>query len=184
MHEVKSRDVERTMLVGLERGGHQRWEVRDSLEELGELARSAGADVVESVSQKLPQPAPNFFIGRGQAEEIAQVCTKKDVQTVIFDDDLSPAQARNLERVFNCKVLDRTELILDIFAQRAHTREGKLQIELAQLQYLLPRLTRMWTHLSRQSGGIGMRGPGETQLEVDRRRVQEKIARLTREIDE
>jgi GTP-binding protein HflX len=184
MHEVRSRDVERAMLVGLERGGHQRWEVKDSLEELGELARSAGAEVVESVSQKLPQPTPNFFIGKGKAEEIAQVCTSKDVQTVIFDDDLSPAQARNLERVFNCKVLDRTELILDIFAQRAQTREGKLQIELAQLQYLLPRLTRLWTHLSRQSGGIGMRGPGETQLEVDRRRVQEKIARLTREIAE
>lgn len=184
MHEVRSRAVERALLVGLERGGHQRWEVKDSLEELGELARSAGAEVVESMAQKLPQPTPNFFIGRGKAEEIAQICSQKDVATVIFDDDLSPAQARNLERIFNCKVLDRTELILDIFAQRAHTREGKLQIELAQLQYLLPRLTRLWTHLSRQSGGIGMRGPGETQLEVDRRRVQEKIARLTREIGE
>lgn len=184
MHEVKSRDAERALLVGLERGGHQRWEVKDSLDELGELARSAGAEVVETVTQKLPHPTPNFFIGKGKAEEIAQVCTSKDVQTVIFDDDLSPAQARNLELVFNCKVLDRTELILDIFAQRAQTREGKLQIELAQLQYLLPRLTRMWTHLSRQSGGIGTRGPGETQLEVDRRRVQEKIARLTREIGE
>jgi len=184
MHEVKNRDTERAVLVGLERGAQQRWDVRDSLEELSELARSAGAEVVDSVAQRLPQPTPNFFIGKGKAEEIAQICGKKGVQTVIFDDDLSPAQARNLERVFDCKVLDRTELILDIFAQRAQTREGKLQIELAQLQYLLPRLTRMWTHLSRQSGGIGMRGPGETQLEVDRRRVQEKIARLTREIEE
>src|ERR1043166_8168005 len=184
MHVVKTRETERALLVGLERGGHQRWEIKDSLEELNELARTAGAEVVDTVIQRLPQPTPNFFIGKGKAEEIAQVCNKHDVVTVIFDDDLSPAQSRNLERVFNCKIIDRTELILDIFAQRAHTREGKLQIELAQLQYLLPRLTRLWTHLSRQSGGIGTRGPGETQLEVDRRRVQEKIARLTREIAE
>ena len=184
MHEVKSRDTERALLVGLERGGHSHWEIKDSLEELGELARSAGAEVVDSITQRLPQPTPNFFIGKGKAEQIAQLCNRHDVQTVIFDDDLSPAQSRNLERILNCKIVDRTELILDIFAQRAHTREGKLQIELAQLQYLLPRLTRMWTHLSRQSGGIGTRGPGETQLEVDRRRVQEKIARLAREIAE
>ena len=106
------------------------------------------------------------------------------VDTVIFDDELSPAQTRNLERLFDCKVLDRTALILDIFAQRARTREGKMQIEMAQLQHILPRLTRMWTHLSRQKGGIGMRGDGESQLEVDRRRIQERIARLRRELEE
>ena len=184
MHQVRSRARERVLLVALERGGHQRWETQDSLDELGELARSAGAEVVETIIQKLPHPTPNFFIGKGKAEEIAVSCGKQEIQTVIFDDDLSPAQSRNLEVAFNCKILDRTELILDIFAQRAQTREGKLQIELAQLQYLLPRLTRMWSHLSRQSGGIGTRGPGETQLEVDRRRVQERIARLTREIGE
>lgn len=184
MYEVKTRVAERAVLVGLERAGIHRWDVRDSLEELGELARSAGAEVVDSIRQQLPQPTPNFFIGRGKAEELAQQCHRKDVGTVIFDDDLSPAQSRNLENLLNCKVIDRTELILDIFAQRARTREGKLQIELAQLQYLLPRLTRMWTHLSRQTGGIGTRGPGETQLEVDRRRVQERIARLSREIEE
>src|SRR5208283_1540494 len=116
-------------------------------------------------------------------DEFARHCRGKDVDTVIFDDELSPAQSRNLERVFDCKVLDRTSLILDIFAQRARTKEGKLQIELAQLQHLLPRLTRFWGHLSRQKGGIGMRGDGETQLETDRRRVQDRIARIARELE-
>ena len=120
----------------------------------------------------------------GQGERTGELCKKENVGTVIFNDELSPAQSRNLEKVFERKILDRTQLILDIFAQRAKSKDGKLQIELAQLQYLLPRLTGMWTHLSRQSGGIGMRGPGETQLEVDRRRVTEKIARLSRELDE
>jgi GTP-binding protein HflX len=116
------------------------------------------------------------YIGSGKAAELSVAAKGKKADTIIFDDELSPAQARNLEGIFSCKVLDRTQLILDIFAQRAKSREGKLQIELAQLVYLLPRLTGMWTHLSRQSGGIGMRGPGETQLEVDRRRVQRLVA--------
>ena len=134
--------------------------------------------------QKLAAPCAGTFIGKGKADEFAQRCRHADVDTVIFDDELSPAQSRNLEKVFNCKVLDRTTLILDIFAQRARTREGKLQIELAQLQHLLPRLTRFWGHLSRQKGGIGMRGgEGETQLETDRRRVQDRIARITRELE-
>ena len=134
--------------------------------------------------QKLAAPCATTFIGKGKADEFAEHCRRADVDTVIFDDELSPAQSRNLERVFNCKVLDRTSLILDIFAQRARTREGKLQIELAQLQHLLPRLTRFWGHLSRQKGGIGMRGgEGETQLETDRRRVQDRIARITRELE-
>jgi GTPase len=124
------------------------------------------------------------FIGRGKADEFAGQCRRGQVDTVIFDDELSPAQSRNLERLFECKVLDRTALILDIFAQRARTREGKLQVELAQLQHLLPRLTRFWGHLSRQKGGIGMRGDGETQLETDRRRVQDRIARISRELEE
>src|SRR5271156_688363 len=120
------------------------------------------------------------FIGKGKAEEFSRFCKSQAVDTVIFDDELSPAQSRNLEKVFQCKILDRTALILDIFAQRARTREGKLQIELAQLQHLLPRLTRFWGHLSRQSGGIGMRGgEGESQLETDRRRVQERIEKIT-----
>ncbi|MFM8886096.1 MAG: GTPase HflX, partial [Chthoniobacterales bacterium] len=116
-----------------------------------------------------------MLIGKGKAEEVAARCTETGAGSIIFDDELSPAQGRNLEEVTSKKILDRTQLILDIFARRARSREGRLQIELAQLQYLLPRLTRMWTHLSRQTGGIGTRGPGETQLEVDRRRVQERI---------
>jgi GTP-binding protein HflX len=129
-------------------------------------------------------PCAATYIGKGKADEFARQCHSADVDTVIFDDELSPAQSRNLEEAFNCKVLDRTSLILDIFAQRARTREGKLQIELAQLQHLLPRLTRFWGHLSRQKGGIGMRGgEGETQLETDRRRVQDRIARISRELE-
>lgn len=156
--------------------------MRESLEELSELAATAGGEVVGNGTQKLESPVAGTFIGSGKADEFAQHCRQQDVDTVIFDDDLSPAQSRNLERVFECKVLDRTSLILDIFAQRARTKEGKLQIELAQLQHLLPRLTRYWGHLSRQKGGIGMRGDGETQLETDRRRVQDRIARIAREL--
>jgi len=140
--------------------------------------------VVGEGSQKLVAPCAATFIGKGKADEFAAHCKRADVDTVIFDDELSPAQSRNLEKVFNCKILDRTSLILDIFAQRARTREGKLQIELAQLRHLLPRLTRFWGHLSRQAGGIGMRGgEGETQLETDRRRVQDRIARLLRDLE-
>ncbi len=159
------------------------WELRDSLAELSELANTAGAEVVGDGIQKMAAPCASTFIGKGKADEFAQHCRRADVDTVIFDDELSPAQSRNLEEVFNCKILDRTALILDIFAQRARTREGKLQIELAQLQHLLPRLTRFWGHLSRQQGGIGMRGgEGETQLETDRRRVQDRIARISRDL--
>jgi GTP-binding protein HflX len=156
----------------------------DSLEELSQLAATAGAEVIGEGVQKLAAPCASTFIGKGKADQFAEHCRRGDVDTVIFDDELSPAQSRNLEKVFNCKILDRTSLILDIFAQRARTREGKLQIELAQLQHLLPRLTRFWGHLSRQKGGIGMRGgEGETQLETDRRRVQDRIARISRELE-
>ena len=156
----------------------------DSLEELAELATTAGGEVVGDGLQKLAAPCAGTFIGKGKADEFALHCRRADIDTVIFDEELSPAQSRNLERVFNCKILDRTSLILDIFAQRARTREGKLQIELAQLQHLLPRLTRFWGHLSRQKGGIGMRGgEGETQLETDRRRVQDRIARISRDLE-
>src|SRR5690242_21445715 len=175
---------ERALLIGLEKQGVSKWDLRDSLDELRELANSAGAEVVDTVTQKLRKPTAPYYIGRGKAESIKDSCRDQRVTSVIFDDELSPAQGRNLENLFARKVLDRTQLILDIFAQRARSREGRLQIELAQLQYLLPRLTRMRTHLSRQSGGIGTRGPGETQLEVDRRRVQERIARLERDLEE
>jgi GTP-binding protein HflX len=174
---------ERALLIGLEKEGVSKWDLQDSLDELRELANSAGAEVIDTVTQKLQKPTAPYYIGRGKAESIKDSCQDRQVTSVIFDDELSPAQGRNLENLFARKVLDRTQLILDIFAQRARSREGRLQIELAQLQYLLPRLTRMWHHLSRQTGGIGTRGPGETQLEVDRRRVQERIARLERELE-
>jgi len=181
--ETRNRRTERVFLVGVELKARNGWELRDSLAELSELANTAGAEVVGDGIQKMAAPCASTFIGKGKADEFAQHCRRADVDTVIFDDELSPAQSRNLEEVFNCKILDRTALILDIFAQRARTREGKLQIELAQLQHLLPRLTRFWGHLSRQQGGIGMRGgEGETQLETDRRRVQDRIARISRDL--
>lgn len=178
------RATEKTILVGLEHDGVTKWDLEESLNELRELAATAGATVVDIVTQKLPHPTAPYYIGKGKAEEVAVLCTETGAGSIIFDDELSPAQGRNLETITSKKILDRTQLILDIFARRARSREGRLQIELAQLQYLLPRLTRMWTHLSRQTGGIGTRGPGETQLEVDRRRVQERIARLQKDLEE
>jgi GTP-binding protein HflX len=174
---------ERAILIGLEKDGVSKWDLLDSMAELAELANSAGADVVDTVTQKLQRPTAPYYIGKGKAELLKDSIQDRQVTSIIFDDELSPAQGRNLETLLARKVIDRTQLILDIFAQRARSREGRLQIELAQLQYLLPRLTRMWDHLSRQTGGIGTRGPGETQLEVDRRRVQERIARLERELE-
>src|ERR1700739_239275 len=184
MIEIRPKKThERALLIGLEKQGVSKWDLRDSLEELAELANSAGAEVVDTVTQKLEKPTAPYYIGKGKAESLKPALQERQVTSVIFDDELSPAQGRNLENLLARKVLDRTQLILDIFAQRARSREGRLQIELAQLQYLLPRLTRMWHHLSRQTGGIGTRGPGETQLEVDRRRVQERIARLQRDLE-
>jgi GTP-binding protein HflX len=183
--ETRNRRTERVFLVGVELKTRQSRGVDDSLTELAELATTAGGEVIGDGIQKLATPCGATYIGKGKAEEFAKYCQGADVDTVIFDDELSPAQSRNLEKAFNCKILDRTSLILDIFAHRARTREGKLQIELAQLQHLLPRLTRFWGHLTRQKGGIGMRsGEGETQLETDRRRVQDRIARIQRELEE
>jgi len=182
--ETRNRKTERVFLVGAELKARTGWEIRDSLDELSELATTAGAQVVGDGIQKMAAPCAATYIGKGKAGEFSEICREAEVDTVIFDDELTPAQSRNLEKMFNCKVLDRTSLILDIFAQRARTREGKMQIELAQLQHLLPRLTRFWGHLSRQKGGIGMRGgEGETQLETDRRRVQDRIARITRDLE-
>lgn len=176
---------ERAFLIGAQFRSHSAWEIKDSLEELAQLATTAGATIVGDGFQKLDSPHAGTFIGKGKAEDFAEQCKIDEVDTVIFDEELSPGQARNLERIFGCKILDRTSLILDIFAQRAQTREGKLQVELAQLKYLLPRLTRFWTHLSRQKGGIGMRGgDGESQLEVDRRKVSERIQKLTEELEQ
>jgi GTP-binding protein HflX len=172
-------------LVGVELDRDGSIHADDSLEELKALAQSAGATVTATVRQRLKEIDPRTFIGRGKTAEARSLAHDSGASLAIFDDALSPAQARNLERELNLRVIDRSQLILDIFAQRARTLEGKLQVEIAQLSYLQPRLTRQWTHLSRQTGGagssggrIGTRGPGETQLEVDRRRVRERLARL------
>jgi GTP-binding protein HflX len=182
--ETRNTRTERVFLVAIELKSQKSWETKESLEELSELAATAGGEVIGQGTQKLETPNAATFIGKGKAEEFAAYCRENNVDTVIFDDELSPAQSRNLEKILEVKVLDRTALILDIFAQRARTREGKMQIELAQLRHLLPRLTRFWGHLSRQSGGIGMRGgEGESQLEVDRRKVQERIEKITHDLD-
>ena len=181
---AKSQRKERVLLVGVQFPHSNAWEVEDHLHELRLLAESAGAEVVDQLIVKREAPNPALYIGKGKSEEIAAFMEENDVDTAILDDELNPAQQRNLDEVTQRKVIDRTELIMGIFAQRAKTKEAKIQIELAQLQYLLPRLTRMWTHLSKQFGGIGTKGPGETQLEVDRRRIREKIHALSREIKE
>jgi GTP-binding protein HflX len=155
-----------------------------SLGELERLADTAGVAVVGETLQTVRRIMPATFIGSGKVEDVKQLISARGASVAIFDDALSPAQQRNLERALTVKVIDRSQLILDIFAQRAHSLAGKLQVELAQLQYLLPRLTRQWQHLSRLGGGVGTRGPGETQLEVDRRRVRERIASLRRRLDE
>jgi GTP-binding protein HflX len=156
----------------------------DSLTELALLVQTAGAEIADTLRQRRNSVNPGTFVSRGKLSELESLTGNGDVDLVIFDDDLSPAQVKNLEDRLEKKVLDRSELILAIFAEHARTRESRLQVELAQLEYLLPRLTRMWGHLSRQQGGIGTRGPGETQLEVDRRRVREKIAFLRRKLAE
>jgi GTP-binding protein HflX len=176
--------TERAFLIGVdwERDG---WDIGSSMAELAQLARSAGLAVVGMLTQRLPHPHQSHYLGAGKLEELKarQAITPYDV--ILVNDELSPAQLRTLEDELGVKVIDRTALILDIFARRAQTREGRLQVELAQLEYRLPRLTRMWTHLSRQAvGGVGLRGPGETQLEIDRRRARQRITQLRREIAE
>lgn len=174
---------EKAVLVGLLLPGLDRRDVEDSLEELRQLARTAGALVEYTEITKREAPTANYYIGEGKAEEIAKLCQNKGLDLVIFDDDLSPAQVKNLQNLFDVKVIDRTELILDIFAIHARSSEGKIQVQLAQLQYMLPRLVHAWTHLSRQYGGIGTRrGPGERQLELDRRRIRQQITKLSREL--
>ena len=154
----------------------------DELQEFKELAASAGAEAVALIGGSRQQPDPHLFVGRGKADEIKQAVMAQEAELVIYDHSLSPSQERNLEREFACRVVDRTGLILDIFAQRARTFEGKLQVELAQLQHLSTRLVRGWTHLERQKGGIGLRGPGETQLETDRRLLNQRIDQIKRRL--
>ena len=173
---------ERAILVGVVNPEGRRSRPDDTLEELALLADSAGADVIHRFMQARQRLDPTYFIGKGKAEELAWLVQEKNIQIVIFDDDLSPVQARNLENLVNCKIVDRSGIILDIFASRARTREAKTQVELAQLQYLLPRLTRQWTHLSKQFGGIGTKGPGETQIETDRRVIRTRISHLRKKL--
>lgn len=184
MIEIKKELVprEKALLVGLEFPRSDRWEMHDSLAELSQLAVTAGVSVAGENISRRSNPNPGTYIGRGKAEEIAARVREEAIDVVIFDDDLTPVQLRNLQDMTGVKVLDRTELILDIFAHRARTREARHQIELAQLHYLLPRLIGKGIILSRLGGGIGTRGPGETKLEVDRRRIRERIHRLGKEL--
>jgi GTP-binding protein HflX len=195
-HQIVNFESERAFLVGaMVKGEHPLLSTDDSLTELGLLADTAGMQVVGQASQQVSRIDPATFIGSGKLDEIRDQLTQLDAKVVIFDDELSPRHQRELEKRFgeNIKVLDRSALILDIFAQHAHTREGALQVELAQYEYRLPRLTRQWTHLARQAGGggarggsagVGLRGPGETQLEVDRREISRKITKLKRDLEQ
>jgi GTP-binding protein HflX len=174
--------VQRAMLVGTGYGAATVEEAEDSLAELARLAETAGAEPVETVLQRRDRPDPATYIGKGKAEELRDRANADDVDVVIFDDELTPAQQRNLEKVFSCDVVDRVALILDIFAQHATTQEGRVQVELAQLRYRLPRLRGRGLQLSQQGAGIGTRGPGETQLEVDRRRILRRVQKLERDL--
>ncbi|MBN2184430.1 MAG: GTPase HflX [Candidatus Krumholzibacteriota bacterium] len=174
---------ERACLVGVKLPGATYEQEKENLQELGQLASTAGAEVVETIIQQRTRVDGATYIGKGKIEDIERLVQDKGLNLVVFDDDLSPAQARNIENLVKVNVIDRTELILDIFSRRARTRQAKLQVEIAQLNYALPRLKRLWDHLSRQAGGIGTRGPGETQLEVDRRRVRERILFLKKELE-
>ena len=173
---------EKAILVGIVYPGQDESEVYDFLEELAFLTETAGAVPVKRFIQKLEAPNPKTFVGTGKIEEIAAFVQGNKIDIVIFDDELSPSQLRNIEKELGCRILDRTNLILDIFAGRARTSYARTQVELAQYQYLLPRLTRMWTHLERQRGGIGLRGPGETEIETDRRIIRDKISRLKEQL--
>ncbi len=174
--------IEKAILVGLITRDQDEKQAREYLDELSFLADTAGAVVLKKFIQRIDFPNPVTFVGQGKLEEISEYVKMVGADTAIFDDELSPTQIRNIEKVLECKVLDRTNLILDIFARRAKTAHARTQVELAQYQYLLPRLTRMWTHLERQRGGIGLRGPGETQIETDRRIILDKIAWLKEQL--
>ena len=182
MIEKKSIDYEKAVLIGIINKDQNEEKVKEYLDELEFLTYTAGGDVVKRFTQKMEMPNPKTFIGSGKMEDVRQFIEDNDVGTAIFDDELSAAQERNISKILNCKVLDRTNLILDIFAQRAQTSYARTQVELAQCEYLLPRLRGMWTHLERQKGGIGMRGPGETEIETDRRIVRDKISLLKQRI--
>ncbi len=188
MIEKKSLSIkeepEKTVLVGLSLSKDSKEKVHEYLDELEFLVETAGGEVLDRFIQNLDYPNPKTYVGSGKLEEIEQYVKAAEVDMVVFDDELSPSQIRNLEKTLDAKVLDRTNLILDIFAKRARTAHAKVQVELAQYQYLLPRLTGMWTHLERQRGGIGLRGPGETEIETDRRIIRDKIALLKKKLEQ
>jgi GTPase len=183
MIELAQAGKEKCILVGMPSRFTSKTEVDESLTELALLADTAGAEVVGRITQDRDHPEPATFIGKGKVEELHKRLQEEKIPLVIFDDDLTPAQVRNLESLLECKVVDRSGLILDIFATRAKSSEAKTQVELAQLEYLLPRLTRQWTHLSKQFGGIGTKGPGETQIETDRRLIRTRIGHLKEKLD-
>ena len=174
--------LERAILIGILYPGQDEREAGDFLDELAFLTETAGAEPVNRFLQRLDFPNPRTFVGSGKVEEIADFVKENNIDIAIFDDELSPSQLRNIEKVLGCRILDRTNLILDIFAGRARTSHARTQVELAQYQYLLPRLTGMWTHLERQRGGIGLRGPGETEIETDRRIIRDKISLLKEQL--
>ncbi|MFZ8960253.1 MAG: GTPase HflX [Flavobacteriaceae bacterium] len=182
MIEEKSLEVEKTVLVGIINSHQDAEKSKEYLDELAFLAYTAGGEVMQRFTQKIELPNPKTFIGTGKIEALATYVHENDISTVIFDDELTPAQQGNIEKMLKIKVLDRTGLILDIFAQRAQTSYARTQVELAQYEYLLPRLKGLWTHLERQRGGIGMRGPGETEIETDRRIVRDKISLLKKKL--
>lgn len=173
---------EKAILVGINFPGQDESEVDDFLDELAFLAKTAGADPVRKFTQKLGHPDPRTFVGSGKISEISHFVKENEIDIAVFDDELSPSQIRNIESELGCRILDRTNLILDIFAHHARTSHARTQVELAQYQYLLPRLTGMWTHLERQRGGIGLRGPGETEIETDRRIIRDKISLLKEQL--
>ena len=182
MLDLKKSNFENTVLVGVTNSSQDEFKLNEYLEELEFLTRTAGGTVVKKFKQKVVNPNPKFFIGKGKIEDIRKFINNNKVSMIVFDDELSPTQQANIERFLKCKILDRTALILDIFAQRAKTSYAKTQVELAQYEYLLPRLKGLWTHLERQRGGIGMRGPGETEIETDRRIVRDKISLLKKKL--
>ena len=182
MIEAKEAISEKAVLIGVISQLQDERESKEYLDELEFLTLTAGGVAVKRFTQKLEKPHPKTFLGVGKLEEVAAYIESHNIGTAIFDDELSPAQIRNIEKILDCKILDRTNLILDIFAQRAQTSSAKTQVELAQCQYLLPRLTRLWTHLDKQKGGIGMRGPGETEIETDRRIIRDKITLLKKKL--
>ncbi|MCL9769409.1 GTPase HflX [Flavobacterium sp. HXWNR69] len=182
MLEKEVIDFEKSIIVGIVTQNQSEDKLNEYLDELEFLTYTAGGTVIKRFSQKMDKPNPKTFVGTGKLEEIKYFIKDNDIKTVIFDDELTPSQSKNITKELDCKVLDRTNLILDIFAQRAETSYARTQVELAQCQYLLPRLTGMWTHLERQKGGIGMRGPGETEIETDRRIVRDRISLLKEKI--